>query len=373
MDRRDFIKKSMMATGLISVGGMGLWSCKRDLRSELMNIETMPKRSISIDPDTYKILHYASLAPSGHNSQPWFVKMVSSTQWIVGSDKNRWLPEVDGSNREALLSLGAFIENLVQAGNAFGYSVEISVAAKDRFDSEIILLNISKSKTMDIPLQRIVTRRTVKSHMLSAELKISDVNDFKKAAEGHLYYFPAGTTHSGNMAKEAVQNFIIQYDNEKAMIEAANWTRLNDEEIKRYRDGLTPDGMEIMGLAGFYVRNFMDKKDVMGKTFREKGIEKIKKQASEGAGWIVITSDGNTVRDLIETGRRFQRMALMAREKMIAIHPMTQTLEEMQGQKNIKKNHSETMTPQFMLRVGYISKYPDPVTLRRPVDWFVRA
>jgi hypothetical protein len=373
MDRREFIKKSMTAAGLISVAGIGLSSCKRDLRSELMDIDTMPQKSIQIHPDAYKILYYASLAPSGHNSQPWFVKMAGSTQWIVGSDKNRWLPEVDGSNRETLLSLGAFVENLVQAGNASGYSVEVSVIAKDRFDSEIMLLNISKSKTMDIPLQRIVTRRTVKSHMLSSELKSSDVNDFKKATEKRLYYFPAGTTHSDHMAKEAVQNFIIQFNNEKAMAEAANWTRLKDGEIKQYRDGLTPNGMEITGLAGFFVRNFMDKKDVMGETFKKKGIEKIETQVREGAGWIVITSDGNTVQDLIETGRRFQRMALTAREKMIAIHPMTQTLEETQGQKNIKGNHSETMIPQFMLRVGYLSKYPDPVTLRRPVDWFIRT
>ncbi len=373
MNRRDFLKKSMISVGLFSLGGITVSSCARDLRSELMNIETMPQKTIQIDADTYKILQYASLAPSGHNTQPWFVKMISSTQWIVGSDKARWLSEVDASNREVLLSLGAFIENLVQAANAFGYSVETSVIGKDRFDSEIALLNISKSKAMDIPLKRMITRRTVKSHMLSKELKSSDVNNFKKALEGHLFYFPAGTPHSRHMAKEAVNNFIIQFNNEKAMAEAANWTRLKDAQIKKYRDGLTPDGMEITGLAGFYVRNVMDKKDVMSRAFIEQGIEKIKKQAGEGAGWIVITSDGNTVKDLIETGRRFQRMALSAREKMIAIHPMTQTLEESQGQKNIKENHSETMIPQFMLRVGYLNQYPDPVTLRRPVDWFVRT
>jgi hypothetical protein len=269
--------------------------------------------------------------------------------------------------------LGAFIENLVQSANAFGYAVETSVLAKDRFETEVVMVNISKSSALDIPLQRMVMRRTVKSHMLPGELKSSDVNEFEKATENHLYYFPAGTPHSECMAKETVNNFIIQFDNERAMAEAANWTRLGDEEIKKYRDGLTPAGMEIHGLAGFFVRNFMEKNDVMGKPFREKGIEKIRKQVKEGAGWLVITSEGDSVKDLIETGRRFQRMVLKAREKMIAIHPMTQVLEERQGQENIRENHSETMIPQFILRVGYLSQYPDPVTLRRPVEWFVRS
>lgn len=92
-----------------------------------------------------------------------------------------------------------------------------------------------------------------------------------------------------------------------------------------------------------------------------------------GAGWLVITSDGNRVKDLIETGRRFQRMALTAREKIIDIHPMIQVLEEKNGQKHIKKEHESGVIPQFMLRVGYLNKYPDPVSLRKPVEWFVRS
>ena len=158
--------------------------------------------------------------------------------------------------------------------DAFGYAVETTIIAKERFDS--------------------------------------DVNDFSKSADGHLSYFPVGTEHA----------------------------------------------------------------DFMTKAFSDKGIGKTKKQVTEGAGWLVITSDGNSVKDLIETGRRFQRMALTAREKMIAIHPMTQVLEEKNGQKHVKDEHEELetdVTPQFMLRVGYLNKYPDPVSLRRPVEWFVRS
>jgi len=207
---------------------------------------------------------------------------------------------------------------------------------------------------------------------MSKELSMADVNDFKKSCNNHLYYFPTRTKHSELMAQAALENFILQFGNKPSMAEAAYWTRLKDSDARKHRDGLTTDGMEINGLTGWYVRHFMDSADVMGKTFRDKGIEKVGKQVREGAGWLVITSDGNTVEDLIETGRRFQRMALTAREKKIAIHPMTQTLEEQHGQKNIKENHHPGMIPQFMLRVGYVENYPDPVTLRRPVEWFVR-
>jgi len=173
-----------------------------------------------------------------------------------------------------------------------------------------------------------------------------------------------------------VDNYIIQSKNTKAMEELAFWIRFDDDKARKFRDGLTVDGMEISGFAGWYVRHFMKTEDVMTKDFSDKGIEKTKEQVEEGAGWLVITSDGNTITDLIETGRRFQRMALMARGKMIALHPMTQILEEKKGQKHIKDEHEELeteVTPQFMLRVGYLDKYPDPVSLRRPVEWFVRS
>jgi len=65
-------------------------------------------------------------------------------------------------------------------------------------------------------------------------------------------------------------------------------------------------------------------------------------------------------------------MALLARERGIAIHPMTQYLEETLGRQEIVSNHRADMIPQFVLRVGYLSNYPDPVSLRRPVGWFVR-
>ncbi|MBC8441896.1 MAG: twin-arginine translocation signal domain-containing protein [Deltaproteobacteria bacterium] len=375
MDRRKFLKKSAAATTLVLGSGLFLPACERNLRSELMGNDQIPGAHAieTLDPVGYKILYYASYAPSGHNSQPWFVKINSPLEWVLGFDADRCLKIVDGSNRETLLSLGAFVENLIQAAGAFGYTVETKVIAKDRFDSDVVKIHLSKSKAVDIALQRILKRRTVKSHLQSKELKPSDVNAFSKSADGHLFYFPVGTDHANFMNKEAVENYIIQADNKKAMEELASWIRLKDTQAKKLRDGLTPDGMEITGLAGWYVRHFMENKDVMTKAFNDKGIQKTKEQVKEGAGWIVITSDGNTVKDLIETGRRFQRMALTARGKMIGIHPMTQALEEKHGQKNIKENHAAGVIPQFMLRVGYLNKYPDPVSLRRPVQWFVRV
>ncbi len=113
-NRRVFIGKALASAAFLAGSGVLIPSCARNFRAELMSPESAGG-SILSDPDSYRILYYASLAPSGHNSQPWFVKITGPGRWVVGSDRTSWLPEVDGQNTEALLSLGAFVENLVRA------------------------------------------------------------------------------------------------------------------------------------------------------------------------------------------------------------------------------------------------------------------
>ena len=52
---------------------------------------------------------------------------------------------------------------------------------------------------------------------------------------------------------------------------------------------------------------------------------------------------------------------------------MTQYLEEKSGLKQIAAEHDQRVIPHFVLRIGYLDTYPDPVSLRRPVSWFVRS
>ncbi len=364
MDRREFISKSVAAGTLAMGASVLISSCNGNGRSGLMNPHIY-------NSDAHKILYYASLAPSGHNSQPWAVKILNETQWVVEADKERNLSIVDSENREVMLSLGAFIENLVTAAAVFGFTAHITIIAKTNFDQQVAEVTLEKREVEKYPLQRLVLRRTIKSNMQSRQLLKQDISAFEKEAGSNLYYFPKGSRHADIMEKEAVDNFKIQSESDKAQEELACWIRFKNSAIEKYRDGITSYSMEINGLAGWYVRNFMDKKNVMGKSFRQKGIEKTIEQVKQGAGWIVLTSNSEATADLIDVGRKFQRMALIARERNIAIHPMTQTIEEKHGQKNIKANHKPATIPQFMLRVGYLNKYPKPVTLRRPVQWFV--
>jgi len=58
---------------------------------------------------------------------------------------------------------------------------------------------------------------------------------------------------------------------------------------------------------------------------------------------------------------------------MIAIHPMTQILEEEAWKNKIAKELGIIGEVQWILRIGYLQSYPDPVSLRMPVSGFVQG
>jgi len=371
MDRRRFLKNFLAAGSLLAGAGSLLSACSGATRSDMPDGGPAGNLTVGLDEIRTAILYHAALAPSGHNSQPWFVKVIRQDEWIIGIDPSRRLPAVDPQNREALLSLGAFAENLALAAGTFGLKSEIKVIAKDPFEPQILKVSLTPASPFDYPLQRLTGRMTVKKGYRSDEIKHEDVKALSKPLNGHLFYFPAGTKHANCIQEGAIENFRVQAQRDEAQRELVNWVRLSNQDAGRYRDGLTVEGMEIRGLKGWIVRNFVQPRDFMKPGFRRQGIDQTATLARQGGGWLVITSQGQTVPDLIDTGRKFESMALLARERNIAIHPMTQYLEEKAGVSQIAANHQAGMIPQFLLRVGYLNRYPEPVSLRRPVSWFV--
>ena len=289
---------------------------------------------------------------------------------MIEADPTRVLPAVDPKNRELLLSLGAFAQNLALAAGSMGYKVQLRVLNEDPFARDFIRLTFKSGPKTGYPLARLANRRTMRHGHLPREITARHLRTLLGPRQQQAVYFPRDSEHARCMQEAAVETFRIQSRRDEAQKELVRWLRLSHADARRQRDGLTVAGMEIQGIKGWFVRHFAKPQDFIKSKFRQQGVDQVAALADQGAGWIVITSPGRTVADLIETGRRFENMALLARELNIAIHPMTQILEEQQGQSLIDSRHGAEIIPQFILRVGYCDHYPRPVSLRRPVGAF---
>jgi hypothetical protein len=369
MNKRKFIG---IAGGTIIATGITAYLLSDRSNFVRANLEPKIDNNKTLKPDEKEILLLASLAPSGHNTQPWLVQYLAPYHWIIGNDKSKWLPAVDPTQRETILSIGAFIQNLEYAAGAFGYACDWNLLAmtnqSDRV-MEVKLIKKGSNNTFDIT--KIKTRRTVRSDFLSDMLKQEDLKYLVDSESEFIHYLPNTSKESKFIDERTIAANRIQSYRDPAQQELANWIRFSSQDAEKYQDGLTTASMEIDGIPGWVVRNFYNKDNVMKKNFRELSIEKVKKQVSESAGWILITSKGNSVETLLETGKRMQRLFLKVREKSIAIHPMTQILEESSIDRNLNQSIGIRDNVQFILRTGYLKIYPDAVTLRRSINSFI--
>jgi hypothetical protein len=335
---------------------------------------TLRDRNKTLKPDEKEILFLASLAPSGHNTQPWFVQYLEPYHWMIGNDKSKWLPAVDPTQRETILSIGAFIQNLEYAAGSFGYACDWNLIAKTNQNERVIEVKLTRENFKNaFDIEKIKSRRTVRSNFLSDVLKKEDLKYLVDTEPEFIHYLPATSKESQFINEQTIEANRLQAYRKPAQQELADWIRFSTTDANRHRDGLTTAGMEIEGFSGWVVRNFYNKGNVMKNNFREQGIDQIKKEVSASAGWILITSKNHSVATLLETGKRMQRLFLNVREKGIAIHPMTQILEEVSTRQALNQSIEIRENVQFILRTGYLKGYPQPVSLRRPIGWFIRS
>ncbi|MEO8659835.1 MAG: nitroreductase [Bryobacteraceae bacterium] len=325
-----------------------------------------------LGPPAIEILTLASRAPSGHNTQPWTVTVLDREHWIIGIDEARRLPAVDPTARETLLSLGAFLENLVAAAAHHGYRVEYDVVAQSPADAAVVDLRLRKAAPSPQPLDQIKLRRTVRNGHLASEIKSTDIASVTGQKEG-FHYFPRGTAAAKYLSEGTVEANRRQAFRDPAEEELANWIRWSAQDAAKFRNGLTPSSMEIEGMAGWYVSHFYNRASVLSKSFRETAITQVMERVGQGGGWLVVSSAGTAIPTLIDCGREVERMWLRLRERKIAIHPMTQMLEEAPWREQVGTSLGIDGVPQFILRIGYLSSYPNPVSVRMPPEWITRS
>lgn len=324
-----------------------------------------------ISPDIHGVLYCASLAPSGHNAQPWSARLSDGDLWI-GTERSRWLPKVDPTNREVALSLGAFVENLIIAAPAYGYRADCDVIGPSTA-AEPIHVRLTQGERRNVPLEQLRARRTLRSGHERREISTSDVQALSsRAGVAHTHFFTRASKEGRALAEGTLEANRLQTARDEAQAELADWMRWTPADGRTYRNGFTPESLEITGVAGWYVRHFMNHEAVLGKRFRKQSLDRVRQQLASYGGWIVITSEDGSVPALVDAGRRCERMWLATREHSIAVHPMSQVLEESPLKDHVARDLGLSSPVQFILRVGYVTAYPDSVSLRMPVSWFLK-
>jgi hypothetical protein len=329
-------------------------------------------RPVDNENPVYKILYYASLAASSHNTQPWKVEVIGSDSMVVFPDFSRKLTVVDAHSRELFISLGAFIENLDIAANYMGYitSIQIRSAGNSNGDSTFITVALKKGVKLNLDIKETENRRTLRCAFDTMQITDSAISALTSENIRDVHFVSNRSPEGKYVKQKTIEAYTQQARCKEAQDELSKWVRFSNADVKSKRDGLTTSGMEIKGIAGLFVRNFFTPDDSKKEAFISSGIEKTCSQVENCGGWIFVTQNSESPANWISTGRIVERMNIKCRGLMLGFHPMSQVIEEQNFEKEINARLGYSGIIQFVARIGYVKDYPQPVSVRRDVNSF---
>jgi len=333
-----------------------------------------PEDSFSGKSDIHKILQYSSLAGSSHNSQPWKVEVFRNDSILVFADSSRLLKVVDPKGIELFISVGAFIENLDIAANAYGYKTDITLFEtaidSSRPAASIKLIKTGLSQKPET-LKEMELRNTMRIPFDTLSINDDHWEKLVMTDSAKIIFISSNSSDGRFIAKKELEAYQFQAYQKDAQDELASWIRFSNKDVNSKRDGLTPAGMGIKGIAGFVVRNFMKPEDSKMESFVKSGIEKTQKQVENCGGWIIISTEKDNVIDWINVGRIYERLNIQCRSMNLGFHPMNQIIEVPEIARQVNEKLSPNKEIRFVARIGYVDEYPAPVSKRRPVESFV--
>lgn len=309
---------------------------------------------------TRELIHYATLAGSGHNTQPWRFE-TGGDEIVILPDFRRRLPVVDGDDHALFISLGCALENLSIAAEAMGFWVEteagetrlkVSLRPSRRGPAESELFRA-------IPLRQTNRRRYDGRRIPSAQLE-----QLVEAARGEGV---CAIAFDGAAALERLVEYVAeasraQFSDPAFVRELLDWIRFTRREAEQSGDGLAAEAMGLpwspRWLGATLMRTFAGP--------RSEARRQVKLLRSSSAA-LLFAARQNDRRHWVELGRAFERTALTATALGIAHAHVNMPCEvervraEMACGLGLASHH-----PLLLVRFGYAP--PAPRSRRRKLE-----
>ncbi len=314
-------------------------------------------------------LRLAARAPSMHNTQPWVVLVHDPHRWTLNLAPDRRLRELDHADRGALISLGAFIENLCIAAGALGYEVETEDCGTIPDAPDLVKLRIVPARAIDAQLATVIPARcTLRRPFQRRPVDTVDLDALCRGIDG-LSWTPAGTPRARQLAEIVAGAAGAVVMRPAAQAELAAWLRPGPGSPAE-SDGLGPVELALPGLSGWLAGRLLAHGAVSPGVFRRAQAMQAARLARNCGGWLLLTTPDSSLPALLDAGRRLERLLLRARGLGLGVQPMCQPLQEPGWRQDLERAAAVAAFPRVLLRVGYSSQWPSASSARRPPEAF---
>ncbi len=393
LQRRQFVR--LVGGGLVSaIATAGLTGCAQGMPPEAIEAWAGPRGAVAKDADVRRwLLSYAILAPHSHNLQSWVADLGTPGEITLYCDLKRVLPQTDPLSRQIMLSHGTFLELLDLAARERGLRADIALFPQGAFGS-------SKLDARPVATVRLTPDASVQKDPLFAQILQRHTNrnryDITRAVSPAAWGAMAAAASTASVPlrtgfagleqgaaalaahrRIALEAWRIELTVPRTIMESFDVLRVGQSEIATHRDGLslTAPVVVAMDRLGLFDRTQAPKPDDYATTSQIKEFDA--KLASTPGFWWMVTPGNDRVTQ-VNVGRAYARAQLAATAQGLAMHPLSQALQEyVEQQQPYADIHALVgatapgETVQMWVRVGYAQPVePSP---RRRLQDFVRA
>lgn len=362
-------RRAVLITGgaAIVIGGAA-WTVTRSPRAAQ---EPWRDAQKGFGDPTLNALAYAILAPNPHNMQPWRVELSGENSFRLFCDLKRLLPETDPPNRQITIGLGCFLELFRQAAAEQGYSADIAYfpdgepqPTLDERPIATVRLAANAAIERDPLFAQALYRRTNRSPFDAGRAVRDELLTGITAASvpGVNAFASSDHTRVETLREMTASAWAVEWKTAKTRRESIDVTRIGKSEINADPWGLALSGaaIEAVRTAGVLTRENMDRP---GSTAYQQSIEFYDRACRSSMAFAWTTTLSNTRREQLEAGRSWVRMALAAQAAGLAIHPLSQALQEFPEMADLYRDaHALLAAPgetvQMLARLGYTDPVP---------------
>ena len=264
------------------------------------------RRALATNPEVRDFIRYATLAPNGHNTQPWRFE-VSDSQILILPDFARRTPVVDPDDHHIFVSLGAAAENLALACAARGRAGEISFNSAG---DGAAMFTFGGGPAPEVALfDAIVHRQSTRAEYNGRAVAVADLQVLVKASEtpGVDLVLITDRPRMDSVRDLVVTGNSAQLADRAFVHELKSWVRFNPRQAMTSGDGLfaaasgNPALPDWLGPSLFAIVLEPDADN-----------DKYARQIRSSAGLAVFVSAHDDKEHWVRAGRACQRFALQA-------------------------------------------------------------
>ncbi len=317
---------------------------------------------------------WAVLAPNPHNRQPWALRLVDDNEALLFCDLDRRLPMTDPFDRQITIGLGCFLELFRLAAAERGLDAALTPFPEGepapRLDGRpVARIALRPGGAKDPLFAATPARRSAKLPFDMTRPLPEGTQDSLAAALREPAWLGLASADVDTIRALVWRAWCIEAETPAAWNESVDLMRMGSAAVAAQPDGISLWGprMDAMLAAGELSPGAMR----IGQPGHGFGIRQYEAMLGATNAYVWQTTPGNSRAEQLAVGRDWLRLNLAATLAGLALHPVSQALQEfpeMAGPRaELPRLLGAPGTVQMLGRLGFATRLTPP-TPRWPAE-----